>query len=118
MSANSPDWAERLRSGRYAQGAKSLREWTPAGDLFSADGVLADLLVSWGAGVWLPVSGSGDREPYRVAFRGVDPGACYGIPVTVLDRYLIKPEVVAAVMRLDCDGLPFDKIADYIEANP
>lgn len=61
-------WLEALRSGRYRQGRRRLRTRLPDGptDEFCCLGVLTDLAVQDGLGVW--GSPRGDRSAHAIPF--------------------------------------------------
>ena len=90
-------WVEALRSGKYTQTTRCLRDGTG----FCCIGVLADVVgVEWEKQVWQ------DGEAF-FEMGGDEPVRAVGVPVPTQ----------AALVAMNDHGKSFAEIADYIEAN-
>lgn len=99
-------WLEALRSGKYDQTSGQLRQ----GNSFCCLGVLCDIFSpsGWDAsdGTYEWVYGEGPDESHEV---GV-------LPSSFKVEYGIDTDIEARLIEMNDDGVPFDRIANYIEA--
>lgn len=100
------EWKARLRSGLYPQCSHVLRH----GDGYCAMGVLADVLVEDGLGVW-----EHNATGWLLRVNGVP--HTRQIPTSLLALVGVKPQQAARVAMLNDDGHPFAVIADWLEGN-
>lgn len=104
------EWADALRSGGYRQCTARLRD----GDTFCAMGVLGDLAVRHGRAEWCTTSGpllalawhttDGRRKTWPTS-----------LPTELLRELGIGHTVQQMIITLNDSGVPFDRLADFIE---
>lgn len=99
-------WLEALRSGKYDQTSGQLRD----GNCFCCLGVLCDIFNPKGweisGGIYEWTFGVGPNEEHEV---GV-------LPFNFRITYGIEGDIEARLIDMNDDGMPFLRIADYIEA--
>jgi hypothetical protein len=95
-------WLEALRSGKYDQTSGQLRD----GNCFCCLGVLCDIFnpKGWDGAEW--IYGEGPDESHET---GV-------LPRSFRVRCAIEGDIEARLIEMNDDGVPFSRIADYIEA--
>lgn len=109
-------WVDALRSGRYEQGRNRLR----TGDRYCCLGVLCDLAVKDGVGEW---TGGGNfthnGNPLNTSWSSLTNGVADWAGIDAIDPGVWVERdgrrERLALASLNDEGVPFDKIADFIE---